>query len=129
MAFDEGLAERIRDIVRTDLTITEKKMFGGLAFLSGGYMFVGVTGDALMARVGPPSYDAALARNHVREMNFTGKPMKGYVFVDAPGFERDDDLTNWVEQCRRFITTLPPKKTSVTRLTSTDTLSLQSQRW
>ena len=110
MSFDEGLAERLRDALQSDQSISEKKMFGRLAFMSRGYMFMGILGDALMARVGPANYEQALSRTHVREMDFTGKPMKGYVFVDPPGFEDDSDLSEWVHQCHLFVQTLPPKK-------------------
>jgi hypothetical protein len=84
-------------------------MFGGIAFLADGHMFVGVIGDLLMARVGPENYAAALARKHVREMDFTGKPMKGYVYVDAAGIADDDELEEWVMRCRAFVKTLPAK--------------------
>jgi hypothetical protein len=110
MAYDEGLAERLRDALSSRRGITEKKMFGGLCIMSGDYMFVGILGDVLMARVGPDAYAAALSRPHVRVMDFTGKPMNGYVFVDPPGFESDADLEEWVETCRRYVDTLPPKK-------------------
>ena len=85
-------------------------MFGGVAFMARGYMFVGIVGDVLMARVGPDYYEQALARPHVRVMDFTGKPMKGYVFVDPEGFESDADLAEWAERGYRFIQTLPPKQ-------------------
>lgn len=110
MPFDEGLAERVRDIVSSDRSTTEKKMFGGLAFMSGGYMFIGISGEALMARVGPENYEKALSLPNVRIMDFTGKPMKGYVFVDPPGFDKDSDLSKWVDLCHRFVKSLPPKK-------------------
>ena len=110
MSFDAGLAERIRDVLRSDTHTTEKKMFGGLAFMTGGYMFIGISGDALMARVGPENYEKALSQPHVREMDFTGKPMKGYVFVDPLGFESDADLSNWINLCHIFVKSLPPKK-------------------
>lgn len=110
MPFDEGLAERIRDVVRSDQNISEKKMFGGLAFLSGGYMFIGISGEALMARVGPNNYEKAISLPYVREMDFTGKPMKGYVFIDPPGYENDSDLANWVSMCQVFVNSLPPKQ-------------------
>jgi hypothetical protein len=110
LAYDEGLAERLREVLRSQRGISEKKMFGGLAFLNRGYMFVGIVGDVLMARVGPEYYQEALSRPHVREMDFTGKPMKGYVFVDPPGFELDADLADWVRRCHGFIQTLPAKK-------------------
>jgi hypothetical protein len=63
-----------------------------------------------MARVGPEFYQEALSRPHAREMDFTGKPMKGYVFVDPPGFESDSDLSGWVQRCHGFVQTLPEKK-------------------
>ncbi len=114
MAFDEGLATRLREILADNPRIsgqgiTEKKMFGGMAFMSRGYMFVGILGDTLMARVGPARYPETLEQPHVRVMDFTGKPMKGYVFVDPPGFEADEDLAHWVEMCLAFVHSLPPK--------------------
>ena len=109
MAFDEGLAQRIRELVQLRRGITERKMFGGLAFMSGGHMFVGVVGDTLMARVGPAEYGGALAQRHVREMDFTGKPMKGYVYVDASGLDEESDLKHWINTCLRNVDTLPPK--------------------
>jgi hypothetical protein len=108
MAIDEGLAQRIREALESE-PITEKKMFGGLAFLSHGHMFVGIAKDALMVRVGPAAYAEALGRPHVREMDFTGRAMKGYVFVDPPGFDRDEDLAYWVLAGHSFVATLPPK--------------------
>jgi TfoX/Sxy family transcriptional regulator of competence genes len=112
MAYDEGLAERIREVLQEDPGVTEKRMFGGLAFLTGGYMFVGIVQDQLMARVGPAEYEQALGLPHVREMDFTGKPMKGYLYVDPPGFEADADLAAWVRRCQRFVEALPPKEAS-----------------
>lgn len=111
MAYDEGLAQRLREALQTQPGISEKKMFGGLAFMSRGYMFIGIAGDKLMARVGPDYYERALSRRHVKVMDFTGKPMKGYVFVDPPGFGKDSDLVDWVQRCHRFVQTLPPKIT------------------
>ncbi len=110
MSYDEGLAERLREALQFQRGISEKKMFGGLAFMSRGYMFVGITGGILMARIGPEYYEQALSRPHVRVMDFTGKPMKGYVFVDPPGFESDSELSDWVQRCYRFTQSLPPKK-------------------
>ena len=109
MAFDEGLAERIRDVLVKTPRITERRMFGGVAFLADGHMFLGLIGDVLMARVGPENYAAALKRKHVREMDFTGKPMKGYVYVDPAGLAGDEELEEWVMRCRAFVRTLPPK--------------------
>lgn len=109
MAFDEGLAQRIRDCLHQRRGITERKMFGGLAFMANGHMFVGVTGENLMARVGSGGYESALKKRHVREMDFTGKPMVGYVYVDAPALESDQELHYWVEACLSFVSSLPPK--------------------
>jgi len=109
MAYDEGLAERVREIVAARPGLSERKMFGGIAFMVHGHMFIGVVGSTLMARVGPDAYATALARPHVREMDFTGKPLKGYVYVDGEGFEADAALRAWVEQSYRFAGALPPK--------------------
>jgi hypothetical protein len=72
-------------------------------------MFVGIVGGTLMARIGPEPYAEALRTPHVREMDFTGRPMKGYVFVDPPGIERDDDLERWIGASRAFVRSLPGK--------------------
>ena len=109
MAFDQGLAERIRELLKDRSGVAERKMFGGLAFMLKGHMFVGILGDTLMARVGPDHYASALGQKHVREMDFTGRPMKGYVFVAPEGFESDPALERWVGRCARFVETLPPK--------------------
>jgi len=109
MAYDEGLAQRIRECLQQRRGITEKRMFGGLAFMANGHMFVGVTGESLMARVGAGAYRSALKNRHVREMDFTGKPMAGYVYVDAPALMSERELLRWLEACLAFVSTLPPK--------------------
>jgi hypothetical protein len=109
MAFDARAAERIRDLFATRRDVAEKQTFGGLAFMVRGHMCCGVVGDTLMARVGPEHYDAALRRRYARVMDFTGRPMKGFVYVDPPGFEADDALSTWVEMCLDFVTSLAPK--------------------
>ncbi len=109
MVFDPGLAQRVRDIVGAREGVSERRMFGGLAFLLDGRMFVGIEGASLMARVGPQRHPDALALPHVREMDFTGRPMKGYVYVDAPGLADDRALQAWVEWCAAFVATLPAK--------------------
>lgn len=109
MAYSEHLAQRIRDALAGDRAVTEKNMFGGIAFLRHGLMFVGVSDSALMARVGRLHHDDSLGRKHVRPMDFTGKPMNGYVFVDPPGIRTEAQLRFWLNRCRQFVSTLPPK--------------------
>ena len=109
MAYDERLAERVRSLVSSRQGITEKRMFGGIAFLVRGNMSVGIVGDELMVRVGAAQHTRALARRHAREMDFTGRPMKGYVYVAAAALRRLDALRSWVDLGVRFARTLPPK--------------------
>ena len=109
MAYDEGLAQRVREALGSRSSVSERKMFGGLAFLLDGKMFVGISGSKLMARVGRERYQDALALPHVREMSFTGKPMQGYVYVDPPGLAEDKDLAAWVSWCASHVAALPEK--------------------
>jgi hypothetical protein len=109
MAFDEGLAARIRDVLRETPGVEEKKMFGGICFTLGGHMMVGVVRDSLMARVGGDAEPKALRRKSARPMDFTGRPMKGYVFVDGPGIAERRDLEAWIAMARSFVELLPPK--------------------
>ena len=109
MAYDEGLAERLREAFSKRDDVVEKKMFGGLAFMVAGHMCVGVVDETLMARVGPERYMEALNRPHARKMDFTGRAMKGFVYVAAEGFESDSDLADWVVMCEGFVDSLPPK--------------------
>lgn len=103
MAYDEKLALRVRQALDGPRGVTEKKMFGGLAFLLDGKMFCGVLGDELMVRVGPEAHAAALRRPHARPMDFTGRPMKGYVFVAAAGVRSVPAVGRWVAQAIEFV--------------------------
>lgn len=109
MAYDLGLAQRVREALGPRSGISERAMFGGLAFLVDGKMFVGISGLDLMARVGPEQYLDALAMPGVRQMDFTGRPMKGYVYVGPPALEKDQDLEAWVAWCVTYVATLPKK--------------------
>jgi TfoX/Sxy family transcriptional regulator of competence genes len=109
MAYDESMAYRVREALAQQEGVTERKMFGGLAFMVKGHMCCGVMQDHLMVRVGPQQYEEALAQPHAREMDFTGRPMKGIVWVDPPGYATDEDLRTWVGQGLAFVTSLPPK--------------------
>ena len=107
MAYDLELAQRIRVIVDERPRVREKEMFGGIAFLLDEKMFVGIVKDELMARVGPDAYEAALEEPHVRPMDFTGKPMKGYVYIAQDGLRGRAALTKWIDLAARFVATLP----------------------
>ncbi|MGH0035763.1 MAG: TfoX/Sxy family protein [Myxococcota bacterium] len=109
MACDEGLAQRIRELLETRRDVDERRMFGGIAFMVGGHMCAGVVGDELMVRVGPDAYEACLALRHARPMDFTGRPMKGLVYVAAEGISEDEDLDAWLQRGLAFAGSLPPK--------------------
>ena len=109
MAYDESLAQRVRETLRLRRGVTERKMFGGIAFMLRGHMFVGISGRSLMARVGPQNHERAMAKTGVREMDFTGRPMRGYVFVGPQGLKSRADLKRWVDLCADFVASLPAK--------------------
>ncbi len=108
MPYDEGLAERLRDTLAGE-AYEEKKMFGGLCFMVRGHMCVGVSGDELMVRVGPEAYAEALEQSFARKMDFTGRPLRGFVFVAPEGIAEDSTLAAWVERGGRFVRSLPAK--------------------
>jgi TfoX/Sxy family transcriptional regulator of competence genes len=110
MAYDEALAERIRAVVGPDAEFSERKMFGGLAFMTGGNMFCGIVRDELMVRVGAANHDEALARPAARPMEFTGRPMRGMVFVAAPAIAEDAALEDWVRWGYTVARALPAKQ-------------------
>jgi TfoX/Sxy family transcriptional regulator of competence genes len=109
MAFDEGLAERIRGLLNDRHDVVEKKMFGGLCFMVRGHMTAGINGDELMVRVGKDRYESAMAQPHAREMDFTGRSLKGFVYVGTDGFNSDDDLAAWVGRGIENAESLPEK--------------------
>ncbi len=112
MTYDEGLAERIRGVLDEQPGVSEKLMFGGVAFFVKGHMSVGIVRDKLMVRVGPESYDRILRERHARRMDFTGRPMKGFVYVLPEGYETDGDLQRWVNLGVSYVTSLPAKPSS-----------------
>ena len=109
MAFNEELAGRVRHALKNRRSLEERKMFGGLAFLLRGNMCCGVVGDELMVRVGPEHYEKALAARHVRPMDFTGKPLEGFVYVTPPGIASDRALKTWVTKGVECAVSLPAK--------------------
>lgn len=117
MAYDERLAQRIREIVYVEKDASERKMFGGVAFMVGGHMIAGLIGDRLMARIPPAMHEEALARPHVSVMDFTGRPMRGYIYVEADGIKTRRRLAYWLNLGIGHVRTLPPKGAK-TRATS-----------
>jgi TfoX/Sxy family transcriptional regulator of competence genes len=110
MAFDEALADRVREILAARPELSERRMFGGIAFMLAGNMCCGVINEDLMVRLGDDA-EAALAEPHTRPMDFTGKPMKTTVYVDPEGTASDAELARWVEAGADFAASLPPKAT------------------
>lgn len=103
MAYNEYFAERIRQqLQQRGVAFTEKKMMGGLTFMVDEKMYVGLVKERFMARVGPDAHPEALLRNGAEPMDFTGRPMKGYVFVRDEGTDRDEDLDYWMELALAF---------------------------
>jgi TfoX/Sxy family transcriptional regulator of competence genes len=96
MAFDEELARRVRRVLDGEGTVTEKHMFGGVAFMLRGHMCAGIVGDSLMVRTGSAYFEALLDEPHARPMDFTGRAMRGFLFVDPPGLTSAKDLRRWV---------------------------------
>ncbi len=109
MPYDDGLAHRVRQALADEPGLEEREMFGGLGFLLEGNMVCGIVGDSLVARVGPDGYEAALEEPHAREFDFTGREMRGWVYVDPAGLTEDEALEAWLERCLSFVGTLPPK--------------------
>lgn len=100
MAYDEYLAERIQNVLLSKrVNFDAKKMMGGLTFMVDGKMCIGIVKNDLMARIGPDFYNEALEKEGCKEMKFTGRPMKGYVFIEPHGIDMDSDLEYWIQLC------------------------------
>ena len=110
MAYDEDLANRLRELLADEDAITERKMFGGLAFLLRGHMCVSASRNGgLLARIDPAGTDAALARPHVTLMKMGGRTMEGWITVAPEGLRTKRELAPWVRRSVAFAKTLPPK--------------------
>lgn len=109
MAYSEELAERVRAALGGRAGVVERRMFGGLAFMLGGHMCCGIVGDDLMLRLGPDGGEAALAEPHTRPMDFTGRALRGFVYVAPEGTASDGGLAAWVGRAVRFAESRPPK--------------------
>ena len=109
MAFDERLAERVRNVLRNERSLKEKRMFGGLTFMVNGHMCCGVLKKDLVLRLGPEDYTKCIAHPHVRPMNFTGRLMRGFLYVSPAGIRTAPQLKAWISRSLRFVSTLPTK--------------------
>ena len=115
MAYDETVADRERRAVAAHLGLSERKMFGGLCLMVNGNMFAGIIGDELMLRVGMERFEALLAKPGARPMDFTGRPMKGYLYVAPHAFATEKALSTWLEAALAFVETLPAKQPGAKR--------------
>jgi len=102
MAYDEQLAARIRLVLGKRSDVTERRMFGGLSFLRDGRMCAGVVGEDLVVRIVDEEIPSVLRRAHVRPMDFTGRPMRGFVYVAPDAIETDDALREWIDKGLAF---------------------------
>lgn len=109
MAYSEELAERIREIIDGRPGVVERKMFGGVAWMVNGNMACGVIGDDLMVRLDRGEAEAAQAEEHVGPMDFTGRPMRGFIMVETAGIDDTANLGRWVDAGADFAESLPPK--------------------
>ena len=109
MAYDEALAERIRALLRNRRDVAERQMFGGVAFMMRGRMGCGIVGSTLMVRVDPTDADRLLRAPHARPMDFTGRPMRGFLFVDPPGVATAAGLRAWIRRATAWVDSQPPK--------------------
>ncbi|MCH8111551.1 MAG: TfoX/Sxy family protein [Proteobacteria bacterium] len=109
MAYNEELAARVRKALGRRKGLTERKMFGGIAFMLHGHMCCGVQDDELMLRLGPDLAAKALSRAHTRPVDFTGRVMKSMIMVAPAGHKTDASLKKWVDEAAAFVASLPPK--------------------
>ena len=109
VAYDEELAERVREVLAPRSDVSERRMFGGIAFMVGGNLACGVLGEDLIVRLGDEEGEKALAEDGVRPFDFTGKPMKGIVYVSAEGTASASCLSEWVDAGADYAASLPAK--------------------
>lgn len=110
MAYDERLAERLRMALAGTPRLSERKMFGGLCFLLEGRMCSGIVGRRLVARVRPEVYEQTLRKRHVRPMDFTGKPLRGFVYVMPEGLKSARSLERWIRESLLYLRSVPKKR-------------------
>ena len=109
MAYDAELAERVRDALALRENGSEREMFGGIGFMLNGNMACGVLGEELIVRLAPDDAERALAEPYTRPFDYTGRPMRGWIFVAAEGIDSDEELAGWVDAGVDYAASLPPK--------------------
>jgi TfoX/Sxy family transcriptional regulator of competence genes len=109
MAYDQGLAQRVREILAHTTGFSEKKMFGGICCLIHGNMACGILNDDVIVRVGKDNYEDALTQPHTRIFDLTGRPMNGWIVLTPEGHASDKDLLDWVKKGVEFARSLPSK--------------------
>jgi TfoX/Sxy family transcriptional regulator of competence genes len=109
LSYDPAVAERVRQLLAGRSDVVEKKMVGGLSFLVNGNMCCGITGMALMVRVGADRREEALREPHVQPMLFAGRPLSGFICIEPEGYATDDALASWVQPGLDFVSGLPAK--------------------
>lgn len=109
MGYDEGTAQRVRDVLGTAPGLTERKMFGGVSFMLDGNMCCGVVNTDLVVRIGRDRYADMLREPHARPMDFTGRPLTGFVYVSPDGYDTNTSLERWIHRSVSFVRTLVPK--------------------
>ena len=119
MAYSDTLAERVRHLLSAERPVSERQMFGGLAFMVRGHMCCGIQGERLMARVGPELYNEALKWPHARPMDFTGKRIRGFLYVQPPGLKTAAQLRRWISASVAYVRSVPPKNTRKPRASAT----------
>jgi TfoX/Sxy family transcriptional regulator of competence genes len=109
MAYSEELANRVRGLLKGNYEFTEKKIFGGLCYMINGNMFCGVIKDNLVVRVGKDAYEDALAKQGAKPMDFTGRPLSGFVYIEPEWYRKKQSLLAWINKGVEFASSLPPK--------------------
>jgi hypothetical protein len=109
MGYDRRLADEVRALVGRHPGLSEREMFGGIAFMIGGNLAVGVSGDDLMVRVGKEAHEEAVSKPGARIFDLSARPMRGWIVVAREGFPTATDLERWVRQGVAYAESLPPK--------------------
>jgi TfoX/Sxy family transcriptional regulator of competence genes len=119
MAYSEKLAERITKLLKPQKGVIEKKLFGGIAYMYKDKMMVGIVKDDLMVRCLAGDYESLLKKPHAREMDFTGRPMTGFLYIAAAGIKTDKQLQKWLDVGIEYAIKSPPKKPKVKKSKAT----------